>query len=72
MGAAMPLDLDQHQELTEFFTDINEHSHKLTNWELGFTNDMKDRFQKYGGNTIISEKQWEIVRRIQNKIYQIG
>jgi len=68
----MSLSLEQHQELTEFLTDMEVHAHRLNEWEINFINNMRSKFQKYGADSLMSEKQWEAVRRIQNKIYQTG
>jgi len=40
----------------------------LTPWEQKFTEDLLEKFKRYGNRTMISPKQWEILTRISEKI----
>jgi hypothetical protein len=35
-----------------------------TNWEMGFTSDLRDRFDEYGDEMYLTERQREILERI--------
>ena len=37
---------------------------RLNDWERGFMKDMAVRFEKYGKNTYVSEKQWNAIKRV--------
>jgi hypothetical protein len=40
----------------------------LSFWEQKFTEDLLERFSRYGDLTAISKRQWEIITRISTKI----
>jgi len=40
----------------------------LSPWEQKFIEDMLEKFRRYGIQTMISPKQWEIITRISEKI----
>ena len=40
----------------------------LSSWEQKFTEDLLERFRRYGDRTLISKRQWEIITRISEKI----
>lgn len=37
---------------------------RVNDWERGFLKDMSTRFEKYGKNTYVSEKQWNAIKRV--------
>jgi len=45
-----------------------EHSNVLTDWEASFIDDVGDRLLDYGNKTRISERMWEIIDRIGEKL----
>jgi hypothetical protein len=53
---------------TEILTDAVEGT-RITDWERSFANDILGRFERVGEHADLSEKQIEIVRRIEKKIY---
>jgi hypothetical protein len=44
----------------------------LTDWEINFSNDMRDRFETYGNRMYVSEKQWAILDRLETKMHRAG
>jgi hypothetical protein len=60
-------ELDQ-KWLSDFLYDAIA-SPRLTAWEDQFVADLKERFDQYGGDTYISDKQWAILERIESKVY---
>lgn len=47
-------------------TDL--HWNELTDWEKNFMEDILERFRRWGMKTKITQKQWEIITRISEKI----
>ena len=37
-----------------------------SDWEMGFVEDLSERYEQYGDDMFLSEKQAEILRRIAN------
>jgi hypothetical protein len=44
---------------------------RLTKWEEQFIEDIDGRLAEYGKNTRLSEKQWEVIDRLEKKVYQV-
>jgi hypothetical protein len=44
---------------------------RLTKWEEQFIEDIGARIAEYGRNTRLSEKQWEIIDRLEEKVYSV-
>lgn len=63
----MPLTEEQHEELTDILTGAAELDAKLTPWEARFVQDMRDREAKWGRKIMVSDKQWAILRRVQEE-----
>jgi hypothetical protein len=42
---------------------------RLSNWERQFLDDIRDRFAEYGTRIKLSEKQLDVLERIENKVY---
>lgn len=40
---------------------------KVSAWEADFCNDIYDRLEESGGRTRITERQWEVIKRIKKK-----
>ena len=41
----------------------------LNDWETEFIDSIRDRVKDYGDKARISEKQWEVLERIEAKLY---
>ena len=70
----MPTESDEcgqegSERLLEILDDAITNYHRLTEWENGFCDDLRERVCYYGGRTRISPKQWAIVERIETKLY---
>jgi hypothetical protein len=39
----------------------------LSDWEVSFSDDMRERFEKYGDRMYVSEKQWAALDRLETK-----
>jgi hypothetical protein len=44
----------------------------LSDWEITFSNDMRERFERYGSRMYISEKQWTSLDRLETKMRRAG
>jgi hypothetical protein len=44
----------------------------LSEWETQFSNDMRERFERYGERMYISEKQWASLDRLETKMRRAG
>lgn len=58
----------QFAELSELLRDA-ESCARLTQWEEEFLTDIRDRALIHKDNLRVSDKQWEVLRRIQEKVY---
>ena len=57
--------IDEFDSATEFEDLLlNADQQASTDWEMSFVEDMRDRFEQYGMNTYISDKQLETLNRI--------
>lgn len=57
--------IDEFDSETEFEDLLlNADQQASTDWEMSFVEDMRDRFEQYGMNTYISDKQLETLNRI--------
>jgi hypothetical protein len=68
MAEKIPLTDSQNEELEALFYTISEHEDVLNEWEKGFFNDNYERWQKFGKNIYITEKQWAVLFKIRDKI----
>ena len=57
-------DYTDDEEFSDLINMASEKAHFGSEWERKFTADMKDRFDKYGMRTRVSEKQWSQLRRM--------
>lgn len=46
-----------------------ESSARLNGWETEFIDSIRDRVTEYGARARISAKQWDIIERIEQKLY---
>ena len=44
----------------------------LSEWEVEFSNDMRERFEKYDDHMYVSEKQWGCLDRLEVKLRRQG
>jgi hypothetical protein len=44
----------------------------LSDWEVQFSDDMRDRFNRFGGHMYVSEKQWAALDRLETKMRRAG
>lgn len=58
----------QYAGLVELLKDA-ETCIRLTNWEEEFLSDMRDRVSVHQQSTAVSDKQWEVLQRIEGKVY---
>jgi hypothetical protein len=59
---------DQHDHVVELLYDA-EGTTRLSAWESEFMDSLRDRVVRYGVDTLVSEKQWAILKRIEAKLY---
>ena len=56
---------EQHFLFLEALVDaIKQDDMRLNDWERSMGGDMVKRFEKFGKNTYVSEKQWNALKRI--------
>ena len=58
----------EHRELIEILQDA-ESCARLSQWEEEFCDDMRSRVLTRGIALEVSDKQWAIIRRIEEKVY---
>ena len=49
-----------------------DHPEVLTEWEQDFVDDTNDRFVTYGSRIFMSDKQWNVIDRIEQKLRATG
>lgn len=59
---------DEHDEIDGILKSAVENGDMLSDWENGVVSDLVDRVKQYGKHTRISEKQREIIDRINEKL----
>lgn len=58
-------DLDR---VSSILNDAIERAWALTDWEFGFVEDLRQKIIRYGERAMISEKQMEVIERIDAKL----
>lgn len=58
-------EFNESYELAELFPD------RINDWERNFMESIRDRIAKYTDATLLSEKQAEVLERINKKLYAI-
>ncbi len=58
----------EHDWLVKLKTAVDSHWDELTGFEQKFAEDLLERFRRWGVNTRISPKQWEVITRISEKV----
>ena len=46
-----------------------EDSHRLNDWEIEFCDSLRGAAETYGADMIVSERQWQVIDRIERKLY---
>ena len=59
---------DELARLREILSDA-EHSARLSDWEMNFCDDLRDRVLDYAERTRVSARQWEVIERIEGRLY---
>jgi len=59
---------DEEVERIREIVKESEHTNVLTDWEAAFIDDVGDRLLDYGNKTRISDRMWEIIGRIEEKL----
>ena len=59
---------DEFDEIDAILKNAVENGDMLSDWENGFVYDLVERVEQYGRRTRISEKQREIINRINDKL----
>lgn len=58
----------QLADLKELLKDV-ESCARLSQWEEEFADDLRSRVLIHGDRTRISDAQWGVIRRIEEKVY---
>jgi hypothetical protein len=60
-----------YNRVLELCKDVADEAHmgRLTAWEEQFIEDISARLAEYGRSTRLSEKQWDIIDRLERKVY---
>ena len=59
---------DELGYFTEILDKIEEDEGPLNDWEKGFMADQRERWEEYGDQTRMSDKQWAIIHKVA-KVY---
>lgn len=59
---------DEHDHVLSILDEAIENQDMLTDWEVIFVDDMRERVIQYGKRTRVSERQMEIIERIHAKL----
>lgn len=55
-------------DIKDMLRDFDTHGDKLTDWEQEFCDSIATKIEQFGERTYLSERQMEIVDRIQRKL----
>ena len=58
---------DELARIRDIMADA-EFSSNLTLWEEEFCDSIRERIAEYGGRARISDRQWEVIDRIEGKV----
>jgi hypothetical protein len=65
------LSQDEFDELLGIIENASDLDDQLSDWEIDFIKDFADRVAKYGPDTNVSDKQWDVLRRIDDRLNRI-
>lgn len=57
------------RELEEVLEAADTHEDRLTKWEIRFCEDMRLSVLEFGVTTSVSEKQWDVIAQISEKVF---
>lgn len=64
----MPLSQDDFERIDKALTAVIEASGDFTEFQVDFAYGNANRLEKYGRNTFMSVKQWEVIEGIEKKM----
>lgn len=59
----------ESMHIDEILTDAAAHPGRLTAWENSFLANLRDGHNILGTRMVISEKQWDVIAKIERKLY---
>lgn len=62
------MEQEDYEELTDILAAAEELDSRLTPWEVNFVTDFQARVEKWERRMFVSDKQWQILRRIKEKV----
>lgn len=68
----MSLTDSEYQEFSEMMEEIELHQKRLSDWELKFYNDQKERHEEYKERIRVSPKQMAVIRRMYEKVTDVA
>ena len=66
----MTLSAKELKSLEETLVDAMECG-ELTDWEVSFVEGLMAKFERYGAELFMSEKQWAIIERLDKKMNKL-
>lgn len=67
MGPTPLMTKEEYKRIDWILSKAQDALSELTEWEVGFVNDMTDQLEKYGNKMIVSVRQWDVLERIAEK-----
>lgn len=64
----MSLSVEAEEKLQFMLSSVSENVKVLSEWEKSFYDDMTKRYDEYGANVHLSEKQWGVIHRMYSKV----
>lgn len=64
----MTLTIDEQEALQFLLDSLDVDDSRLSDWERGFLEDQKERYEKHGSAIFLSGKQWAVLNRINEKL----
>jgi hypothetical protein len=58
---------DNREKARKHLYQIDVHGRGLSKWELDFIEDLQDKFDTYGDNTLITDNVLDILERIEEE-----
>lgn len=66
----MAMSREEFEYLQDVIAHFEDAPGMVSGWEQGFMEDQSARVKKYGADTLISVKQWNIINKVADK-YEI-
>lgn len=64
----MSLSEVQLKTVQDILSEAQDNMDNLTEWEQQFVDDMTEKLEEFGEDLVVSDKQWEILNRIEMKV----